>query len=226
METKNSRAVMILSSVVCLLPILLSLAVYNELPEKIAIHWDGSGNPDNYAPKAFAAFGLPILFMIVNLYVNFHLYNSPKRANASTAAVVISAWFCPLLSLILMPVTLFVAMGANIPISLLASALMGVALIVFGNYLPKSRRNYSIGIKLPWTLNDADNWNKTHRMAGHLWIFGGMAFLIGSFLFPESAAWGVLSLAILASLLLAPRLYSYALYKRHGGNEQDDNAEV
>lgn len=221
MKTKHSHVLMILSSVVCLLPIILSLAVYNELPEKIAIHWDGTGSPDNYASKAFAAFGLPLLFMTINIYVNFHLRNAPKRANASTAVIAIATWFCPFLSLILTPITLFIAMGANIPISLMASALIGISLILFGNYLPKSRRNYIVGIRLPWTLDNADNWNKTNRMAGYLWIFGGVVFLIGSFLFIGSPVWSILSLAIIALLIITPRLYSYSLYKRHG--EQDDN---
>ena len=215
--------VMILSSVACILPMILSLVVYGELPDKIAIHWDSAGNPDNYAPKAFAAFGLPLLLMVMNIYTNFHLHYSPKRANASTAAMAITAWLCPFLSLILMPITLFIAMGANIPISLIASVLAGIGLILFGNYLPKSRQNYVVGIKLPWTLNNADNWNKTHRMAGYLWMIGGLVFLAGSFLLLESSVWGVLSLAILAVLILAPRLYSYSLYKRHGGGEKDNN---
>ncbi|MCE5236149.1 MAG: SdpI family protein [Clostridiaceae bacterium] len=222
MKTKNNHVVMILSSVVCLLPIILSLVVYNELPEKIAIHWDVTGSPDNYASKAFAALGLPLLFMIINIYVNFHLHNAPKRANASTAVIAITSWFCPFLSLILTPIILFVAMGAAIPISLMASVLMGISLILFGNYLPKNRQNYVIGIKLPWTLDNADNWNKTHRMASRLWIFGGIVFLIGSFLFPGSLVWSILSLAIIALLIIAPRLYSYSLYKRHGEREDND----
>jgi uncharacterized membrane protein len=223
MKAKNNHIITVLSSVVCLLPIILSLAIYSELPEKIAIHWDSTGNPDNYAPKALAAFGLPILFMFINIYVNFYLHNSPKRANASTAVTSITTWFVPFLSLVLMPITLFIAMGVNIPIFLIGSMLTGIVLILFGNYLPKSRQNYVIGIKLPWTLNNADNWNKTHRMAGYLWIIGGIALIVGSFLLYEKLVWGILSLAIIALLIIIPRVYSYSLYKRHSDSEQDNS---
>jgi len=78
METKNNAAMFIITSVVCLLPIILSFAVYNELPEQIAVHWDSAGNPDNFLPKALAAFGLPLLFMVVNIFSKIFLYNDPK----------------------------------------------------------------------------------------------------------------------------------------------------
>ncbi len=149
MKAKSNYFVMVMSSIVCLLPVILSLGIYNELPDKIAIHWDSAGNPDNYASKAFVAVGLPFLFVAINICVNFYLRNAPKRANASAVVIVMASWLCPLVSMILVPITLFISMGASIPISFIGPVLAGVALIVFGNYLPKSRQNYVVGIKLP-----------------------------------------------------------------------------
>ena len=59
-----------------------------------------------------------------------------------------------------------IGMGKDIPISTVVTMIVGIVFVVSGNYLPKSRQNYTIGIKLPWTLADVDNWNKTHRLAG------------------------------------------------------------
>lgn len=61
----------------------MSLVVYRDLPDQIAIHWDGSGNPDNFAPKALAAFGLPFLFVAINLFSKLNLFNDPRRAYTS-----------------------------------------------------------------------------------------------------------------------------------------------
>ena len=47
--------------------------------------------------------------------------------------------------------------------------------------MPKCRQNYTMGIKLPWTLADEDNWNRTHRMAGYVWTAGGILMLIVGF---------------------------------------------
>ena len=68
-----------------------------------------------------------------------------------------------------------------------------------------------MGIKLPWTLASEENWNRTHRLAGHLWVACGilMALLtllkIGSF-------W--LTPVIIAVMVLVPTIYSYSLYKK------------
>ena len=57
---------LIVTCVVCLLPILLGVALWNELPESIAIHFDINNNPDNFAPKGFVVFGLPFLMVALH----------------------------------------------------------------------------------------------------------------------------------------------------------------
>ena len=49
---------------------------------------------------------------------------------------------------------------------------------IIGNYLPKARQNYTIGIKIPWTLANEENWNRTHRLAGYLWMACGILMII------------------------------------------------
>lgn len=219
MKSKNSQ-IIIITSILCLLPIIMSIAVYSNLPEQIAIHWDSAGNPDNYLPKAVVAFGIPILFVLINIYSKIRLFNDPKGANASSSARMLSVWLIPVAALAGVPITLFIALGISIPISVIAPIFMGIVLIAFGNYLPKSRQNYTIGIKLPWTLHDADNWNKTHRVAGYLYIVGGLALIALTFIFFKSAFLGVVTIAIIILLLVLPVLYSYLLYRKSGGKEE------
>ena len=225
MKTKNNLPIILLTSVICLLPVILSLAVYKNLPEQIAIHWTSAGEPDSFAPKIVVAFGLPLFFLAVNLYSKMRLYNDPRRAdhNHSQAVQRISTWVLPLLSLIIVPLTLFIAMGMPIPVSVIIPVLTGILLILCGNYLPKCRQNYTIGIKLPWTLHDVDNWNKTHRLAGYLWICGGVMLIAGTFISINSAAWRI-SLTVLVAVLLimVPFLYSYLLYKKTRINKIND----
>lgn len=59
-------------------------------------------------------------------------------------------------------------LGYSMMSGLLAQIFMGVVMIVIGNYLPKTHRNYIIGIRLPWTLENDENWRKTHRLAGKI----------------------------------------------------------
>lgn len=225
MKTRNNSAMLIITSGVCLLPIILSFILYNELPEQIAIHWNSVGNADNFVHKAVAAFGLPFLFLAINLFSKIRLYNDPKQSNTSQVMQVFSTWTPPLLSLVLVPITLFIAMGANIPISSIVPVFTGIVLLVCGNYLPKSRQNYTIGIKLPWTLLNADNWNKTHRMAGYLWIIGGITLIAGTFISFDSTLWGIsMTILVVIPLIIIPVFYSYWLYKKTGNDiDRNDN---
>ena len=89
---------------------------------------------------------------------------------------------------------------------------MGLLFVVIGNYLPKCKRNYTLGIKVKWTLANEENWNATHRFAGKVWVLGGLLMMIGGFL-PRGIS---LLIMIGAALLLGfvPMMYSYLYYKK------------
>lgn len=209
--TKNHKSLMIITTIVCLLPMILSAVLYKQLPDQIAIHWDGNGNPNNFAPKALGAFGLPALLAVVNLFTHFTLNNDPKKANSSAVLKLISKWAIPLLSVILVPITLFIAIGYNISIPIIVSSIVGILFIAVGNYLPKSKQNYTVGIKLPWTLSSERNWNKTHRLAGYLYILGGILMLVAGFL---NTGFLYMTFVIIIITSGIPFIYSYLLYKK------------
>lgn len=208
---KKNNKTLILTTLLCLLPILLGLALYDRLPEQIAVHWNSAGEPDSYFPKLAAVLGLPGLFAGISLFVNFTLSRDPKAQRQSAVLRNIGLWFIPFLSLLLVPITLFIAMGAQIPIGTIAPLLLGLFLVVIGNYLPKCRQNYTVGIKLPWTLHSEENWNRTHRMAGVLWIAGGFIIAAASLL---RVTWLPITVLIALVLVFVPFVYSYLLYKK------------
>lgn len=210
----NKRRIILITSLLCILPMIFSMVVYNNLPNQVAVHWDSAGNPDNYAHKAFAAFGLPLILLALNIISKIKLFNDPKERGQSAGIKLISIWLIPILSLVLNPITMFIALGVDISISLIATLIVGVIMIIIGNYLPKSRQNYTIGIKNQWTLSNVDVWNSTHRMAGILYILGGLVIIIGNFFFRNTFAHVSLTLIVVALLVLVPMLYSFFLYKK------------
>lgn len=201
---------LIISTVICLLPIILSLILYDKLPDKMPIHWDIKGNPDNYGSKAFATIGLPLMMAGLNFITHFVLNTDPKRANPSVVLKVIGKLTIPFMTVTLVPITIFAGLGYKIPIEKIVPAFVGVLFIIIGNYLPKSKQNYTVGIKLPWTLNNETNWNKTHRLAGYLWIIGGLLMFANSFL---QIYWMPVFIVIMVCLVFIPAIYSYILYK-------------
>ena len=200
---------LVITTILCLLPIILGIAVYDRLPDQVAIHFDSQGNPDNYLSKALAVFGLPVVMALINLYINFRMNNDARVENASSFLRSLSRWIVPLIAIVMIPVSLFLAMDAEIRIPLIASAVAGVIIVIYGNFLPKCKYNYTIGIRLPWTLNSEYNWNKTNRFAGYIFVIGGLIFIVNAFL----SLWYV-SIAIIALLVILPFIYSYLLYRK------------
>jgi uncharacterized membrane protein len=206
---KNKKT-LVITSLICLLPIIVGALVYKRLPETIATHFDLNGNPDGWSSRAFAVFGLPAILLAVNLLLPFMLRADPKHENMSGALVNITIWTIPVLSLICSGLTLGRALGYDVRIERVLPVFMGVLFILIGNYLPKTKQSYTMGIKLPWTLASEENWNRTHRLAGFLWVLGGIYFIVVSFI-----GWSVPAFVIpLAVMVLVPMVYSYLLYRK------------
>ena len=208
MKSKISIQV-ILSSLVCIAPIILTIALYNKLPAQVPTHFDVNGQPDGYASKAVAGFLLPCGLAVLNLFTCFMLYTDPKRRNANAIIRGVSIWIVPVLSLILVPISLFKSIGYDIPITKIIMAILGLLFLIIGNYLPKSRQSYTIGVRVPWTLHDEENWYKTHRFAGAIWVIGGLIVIINAFI---GSFYIMLGVIILISIL--PIIYSYCFYQK------------
>ncbi|MDR3012370.1 MAG: SdpI family protein [Chitinispirillales bacterium] len=212
---KNNVVKLAVTSIVCLLPICLAFVLYNDLPDQLIMQWNIEGGPSWYAPKAIAAFALPLFFVILNIIVNLAVYYSPKRKNIPKTMLVFIGWLIPVISLIIVPSMLLANLGVGLPIKMIAFIFVGITFAFIGNELPKNKPNAIAGIKTPWTLNNAENWNKTHRLAGILWIIGGMLFIVTAFMPLENIAGTIIIFSILLiMIIIAPILYSFILYKK------------
>ncbi|MDU9376699.1 Immunity protein SdpI [Methanocorpusculaceae archaeon Sp1] len=209
---KNLDLTLILTSIVCLLPIIPGLVLYDQLPDQLIIHWNAAGQPDGYAPKDIVLFGMPLLLCGLNIFIQFALKTDPKINNASVMLVTFSKWIIPIISVIVMSLTLLAGLGMDVPINVVLPIVIGMIFVVIGNYLPKSKQSYTVGIRLPWTLNSEENWNRTHRLAGYLWMIGGVVLILSAFLAP---AWmfAVMTIAIIV-MVGVPFAYSYSLYRK------------
>ena len=206
---KNKKT-LIWTTLVCLLPLIAGAAVYSRLPETVATHFDLHGQPDGWSSRAFAVFGLPGILLAVNLLTPFLLRADPKHENMSSALKNIVIWTIPAISLICSGLTLGKALGYNLRIERVLPVFMGILFILIGNYLPKTKQSYTMGIKLPWTLASEENWNRTHRLAGFLWVIGGVYFIVMSFI-----GWSLTAFLIpIIVMVLVPTVYSYLLYRK------------
>lgn len=209
---KRNKLTIILTALITAAPMLLGLALWSRLPETIATHFDMNGVPNGWSSRAFTVFGLPLFLVAVHLLCAFGTMMDPKRKNIQDKMYKLVLWICPVISVLVCTAVYLYALGVNVDMARTAELLVGILFIIIGNYLPKCRQSYTMGIKLPWTLHDEENWNATHRFGGWLWMAGGVAYLLLALLGVRSTA---LMLAFLLVMVLVPTVYSYLYYLRH-----------
>ena len=210
---KANRKTLLITSIVTILPMLIGVICWNRLPDVMATHFGLNNEANGFSSKAFAVFGLPA-FLLAILWVGaFVTSRDPKKQNISPKVFSLTLWIVPVLSLFVAAIMYPINLGYKLDVIFFAELLLGLLFIIIGNYLPKARQNYTIGIKIPWTLANEENWNRTHRLAGYLWmIFGILMILIGVTRFVP-AAWLI---GIILMTVLVPCIYSFWLHASKG----------
>lgn len=187
---------------------LVNLLFYKKMPETLPTHWGFNNKIDGYSSKFTTLITTPLLLILLNIFSCFMLDNDPKNKDKNNFVITIGKATIPLVMLITFVISVFYGLGKKINVMVIISIFVGFLLILIGNYLPKTKRNYTVGIKLPWTLNSDENWNKTHRLAGYFFILGGIFFLFTPFIGNEYLIF--LTFMIIG---IIPAIYSFYLYK-------------
>ena len=207
MIKKNLKTI-IATALITLSPIVIGLFLWEKLPKKIATHFGANGIPDQYSSKAFAVFGLPCVLLALHFVCIFATKLDPKHSNITDKNFKLVLWITPLLSLVLSVLCFAYSINNTIPVVTVIIIFMGVLFTVIGNLMPKVKQNYSLGIKIPPTLHDKENWYKTHRFAGKIWVLGGVIICLTA-VFENIFVFMTITLLI----AFAPMVYSYAIAK-------------
>jgi len=199
------------------IPALYLALLWKKIPETVPMHFDLQGNVNRYGTKQellYLIIGLTILTTVVYLLVT-HIYKiDPKKYAAQNKermhriAFYVAAYLSAVFVMLIYTV---VYNNAGLMMKFVFIA-MGLLLALLGNNMHNIKPNYFAGIRLPWTLENEENWRKTHQFAGRLWFFGGLIFAVLVFLLNDKWA-GYIGAALLAVLVIIPVIYSYNLYR-------------
>ena len=213
---KEHKGKLILTSLLVLLPLVAGVLLWNRLPEQLPMHWNAAGQVDGWGSRLTVVCLLPLFLLVLHWFCVAVCFLDPKNKGQNRKALGLVLWICPAVSLLAGFMTLSTVLGMGLRTEKLVLIFLGILFIVIGNYLPKCRQNYTIGIRVMWALEDEENWVATHRFASRLWVGCGVVILLLAFLpWASVSLWIVLGLTLLASL--ASVLYSYIFYrKRHG----------
>lgn len=206
---KKHLKTIVITSVLNLTPMIVGIILWDKLPESIPTHFGINNEPDGFSSKPFAVFGLPLFMLAMHLICIFATKADPKKQNISDKVFTLILYIIPAISLLMCAMIYPTALGKKVNIGLITMLFIGLIFLIIGNYLPKCKQTYTIGIKLPWTLADSENWTKTHALAGKLWVICGLIIILTAFLETPFIFFPVVLI-----MILVPTVYSYMLYKK------------
>lgn len=210
-------------------PVIIAPAIYlalvwQKLPEKVAMHFDLKGNADRIGNKS-EMITTAILLILMNAVVYLIVTNvyriDPKRYAAENKSRLRRIGFAVALFLsLLLTVIIYSSVRGDLHIgSRLILAAVGLLFALMGNYMHNIKPNYFAGIRLPWTLENEDNWKQTHALAGRLWFAGGLLIAVLCIFLPPAIAYGTF-MVIMITITLIPCIFSYRLYARSKNQPQ------
>ena len=181
----------------------------------IAVHWGIDGRADGYAPAWLGLLALPAIAVVVVALLAALPRIEPRRANLDrslTAYVAVGISVIALIA-VLQAALAATALGRSVDVLAVALGGIGVLLVVLGNFLSKTRSNWTIGLRTPWTLSSERSWTRTHRLGGLIFIVDGALVIATTLILGARVAIWV-TFAVLAVSVVAGVVYSYLEWRR------------
>ncbi len=216
---RSVRVEMVIVTIILLLSFAIAGYFYPQMPERMASHWNASGDVDGYMSKFWGLFLMPFISLGLSALLIMIPKIDPLKANIEKFKRYyygfVSLLLIFLLYIYLLTILWNLGLRFNM-VQLLAPAL-GVLFYFCGVLIGKAKRNWFIGIRTPWTLSNEKVWDKTHLIGGRLFKAAGLVALLGVF-FPSYAILFVLIPVILVSLFTI--VYSYFAYQKERAAQQ------
>lgn len=193
--------------------LLFTAAVYSSLPEQVPTHWNIRGEVDGWSSRTWGALLAPTIALGLWLLLPVLRRIDPRRAHYER----FDATFWLLLNVIVMfmaamhVLSLGAALGWPVDVTRGVLVIVGLLFAGLGNYLPRLRSNWWMGIRTPWTLDSEAVWRATHRLAGITFVTAGLITVVAAVL-PTDQAFKIAMLSLAVGAFI-PAAYSYFAYR-------------
>ena len=208
---KTTKALLVWA--LALAPLVITAALYSSLPDMIPMHW-GAGGTVRYDSKVNIWWLAGLSPAMAGLFMLLPKID-PLKKNYEKFRGVYDSIVIVMMLFMLGVVGLVLSESFNpgrLEVEFLAVAAIGLLFVFLGNIMPKVKSNFFVGVRTPWTLSSTEVWNKTHRLAGFVWFFGGLLVLAAGFLLRGTALFTVFGV-IIAVMTLIPVVMSYIWFK-------------
>lgn len=201
MKNRINFKILILTVVVCLLPMLAGVYFYNDLPDKLPGHFNFKNEVDRYDPKPVVLFVYPSVVAVIHIVMCLFIDLSKKDDRKEIKLVYVLKWFMPLLSCCLVAISISSGFNIDVNVGKIVLVVLSILFILVGNYTPKM--TYEDGKR---TINimpkNEEDFKKLVRIMGFAFVIGGIMTLIASFFDP------IIALGILFGDCLVIAVYS------------------
>jgi uncharacterized membrane protein len=209
MKAKKSDILILLVNLASFVGLALLLP---RLPETIPIHWNFKSQADNWGPRWMVLLmgALPLgIFIMMKILPLIDPRKESYRIHAKAYSVMTIA-----VSLVFIPIAWVVALAGlqvQLDVGIITRLFIGLLFIILGNYMGKLRPNFFVGIRTPWTLSNAEVWQKTHRRGAWIFVLLGLIFW-ASLIQPHNPFLAGLAIGAVILGTLYIILYSYILF--------------
>jgi len=198
---------------IVLLPFVYLAYIWNQLPEKVPMHWNIKGEIDRYGDKIeliIIPILLPLLVYVIFLVVpKIDPKNKlNKMGNKLQTIKVLLTTFMSILALFI----IYSAKNQSFTNPNYIVLLIGILYIILGNYFKTIKANNFIGIRTPWTLENETVWKETHKLGGKMWFVGGIIVVLSSLILDKRPNFTIF-LIITGIITIIPIVYSYLLFR-------------
>ncbi len=196
--------------------------IYNALPQTIPTHFDLEGRANGWGDKStliFTTFMMTAIGVGSYFMVKFIHKIDPKKAAGQSPELMKKIAMSVLVFLCLIQmIIIHSSLAEQIDVAKFIFPLIGIFLAVLGNFMHSIKPNYFIGFRIPWTLENEENWRKTHYLVSKIWVAGGILMAVISLL--VSPIIGIIASGIILLIMIVlPIVYSYQLYKNQKINK-------
>ena len=190
-----------------------AIYVWPTAPDQIPVHFDLSGTPDRFGGKMEGLLLAPAIALAAYLSLIFAPSIDPRRKHYEAFSGPLTIIRTAVVGLMLgITAIIHLSMrGQAVSVTLVAPVVIGIIFLVVGNYLPKVKSNWFIGVRTPWTLSSEESWRRTHRLAGWLFAVSGAIVVLATLIKPQAGVVTLIASALTTAILST--VYSYVVWK-------------
>lgn len=212
----------VIAAFISLLPFAYWVVYKDTLPDAIPVHWNINGKVNGWQSKETLPGFLAMISgigVVVYCLLRFLKKIDPKRSAQLNEKTAVKVGIGIIVTLTAIQIVTLSSASTGFNITQGVLIIISLFFAFLGNVMYNIKPNYFIGLRLPWTLEDPENWRLTHRLAGILWFIGGLLCAVLSIILSPRTL-SPIFFSIVITLVVIPAGYSFILFRK-GKSRQD-----